>query len=383
VPSALGDLPLQPRPRTARVNGSFVPRAEDFSRTFYCYDAHNRVVATRSASGCSTGLLEAYTYDDAGNRLTAGSVTFSYAATGALTGCSPSCGTVAHDAAGRLQRWNGWFFEYDAEGRLLWACQATSACTGGLYTEVGFTYDGAGHRTQLRTYASGNATPTATWDFGYQGEALVEERLNGTVVRTYVVDAAGAIVTMTIPAGQPEAGRYLVTWSGHGDALGLWRIEASGALTLANSYAYTTWGAPTTTTHNGIADLGFRFTYVGQHGVQSEAPYGLDLFYMQARHYAPALGRFLQPDPVAAEANAYAYVENSPVSRIDPGGTFVWFIPVVVFVVRAAILVGRVTAFVARYGPGLTAATAAAWLKWRPITPDSLTERHCSGDVEV
>jgi hypothetical protein len=68
---------------------------------------------------------------------------------------------------------------------------------------------------------------------------------------------------------------------------------------------------------------------------------------------------------VAAEANAYAYVENSPVSRIDPGGTFVWFIPVVVFVVRAAILVGRVTAFVARYGPGLTAATAAAWLKWR------------------
>jgi RHS repeat-associated protein len=93
-------------------------------------------------------------------------------------------------------------------------------------------------------------------------------------------------------------------------------------LTLANSYAYATWGAPTTTTHNGIADLGFRFTYVGQHGVQSEAPYGLDLFYMQARHYAPALGRFLQPDPVAAEANAWAYVENSPVSKIDPSGTY-------------------------------------------------------------
>jgi hypothetical protein len=190
VPSALGDLPPQPRPPAARVNGSFVLRAEDFSRAFYCYDAHNRVVATRSAAGCSAGLLEAYTYDDAGNRLTAGTVTFSYDATGQLTGCAPSCGTVAHDAAGRLQRWNGWFFEYDAEGRMLWACQSSSACTGGLYTEVGFTYDGEGHRTQLRTYASGSSTPTATWDFGYQGEALVEERLNGTVVRTYVVDAA-------------------------------------------------------------------------------------------------------------------------------------------------------------------------------------------------
>jgi hypothetical protein len=29
----------------------------------------------------------------------------------------------------------------------------------------------------------------------------------------------------------------------------------------------------------------------------------------------------LQPDPVAAEANAYAYTENGPVSRVDPGGT--------------------------------------------------------------
>jgi RHS repeat-associated protein len=106
-------------------------------------------------------------------------------------------------------------------------------------------------------------------------------------------------------------------------------------LTLANSYAYATWGAPTTTTHNGIADLGFRFTYVGQHGVQSEAPYGLDLFYMQARHYAPALGRFLQPDPVAAEANAWAYVENSPVSKIDPEGTAFFFAIPLVWVVGA------------------------------------------------
>jgi RHS repeat-associated protein len=303
------------RTRVTEANGTAT------SDRHYCYDAHNRVVATRSAAGCSSGLLEAYTYDDAGNRLSAGSVSFSYAATGPLTGCSPSCGTVAHDSAGRLERWNGWFFEYDAEGRMIWACQSSSACTGGLYDEVGFTYDGEGHRTQIRKYASGNPTPTATWDFRYQGEALVEERLNGTVVRTYVVDAAGAIVTMTIPAGQPEAGRYLVTWSGHGDALGLWRIEGSGALTLANSYAYTTWGSPTTTTHNGIADLGFRFLYVGRHNVQWDTTHGLDLAYMHARHYAPSLGRFLQPDPVAAEANAYAYTENGPVSRVDPGGT--------------------------------------------------------------
>lgn len=41
---------------------------------------------------------------------------------------------------------------------------------------------------------------------------------------------------------------------------------------------------------------------------------------MAARHYSPEFGRFLQPDPSAAEANLYAYTENSPVSRVDPSG---------------------------------------------------------------
>jgi RHS repeat-associated protein len=126
---------------------------------------------------------------------------------------------------------------------------------------------------------------------------------------------------MTIPAGETGAGTYLVTWNGHGDALALWRIETSGALTLANSFTYTTWGAPTTSTHNGIADLGFRFTYVGEFDVQWDNVHNLGLAYMHARHYSPALGRFLQPDPDASEANLYAYVANRPVSGTDPDGT--------------------------------------------------------------
>ncbi len=74
-----------------------------------------------------------------------------------------------------------------------------------------------------------------------------------------------SVVQMVHPAGQPEpADSYLVTWNGHGDALALYRIESTGALTLANSFTYATWGRPTTATHNGIADLGFRFTYVGE-----------------------------------------------------------------------------------------------------------------------
>ena len=80
------------------------------------------------------------------------------------------------------------------------------------------------------------------------------------------MDDGGTIVKMVIPAGEPGAGTYLPTWNGHGDATALWRLsdDGSGTLTLANSYSYSTWGAPTTATHNGSPDLGFRFLYVGQ-----------------------------------------------------------------------------------------------------------------------
>jgi len=45
---------------------------------------------------------------------------------------------------------------------------------------------------------------------------------------------------------------------------------------------------------------------------------------MHARHYSAEFGRFLQPDPIAAEANLYAYAENSPVTKVDPNGLESW-----------------------------------------------------------
>jgi len=42
---------------------------------------------------------------------------------------------------------------------------------------------------------------------------------------------------------------------------------------------------------------------------------------MHARHYSPALGRFVQPDPDRSEANLYAYAANNPVTEMDPDGT--------------------------------------------------------------
>jgi len=136
-----------------------------------------------------------------------------------------------------------------------------------------------------------------------------------------VVDDSGSVVKLVIPSLEPDAGTYLPVYSGHGDAVNLSRQNADGSLTLANSYRYESWGRPTTATHNGVGDLGFRFLYVGEFDVQWDDQLGLGLLYMHARHYSPSLGRFLQPDPDRSEANLYAYAANNPLTELDPDGT--------------------------------------------------------------
>ena len=159
---------------------------------------------------------------------------------------------------------------------------------------------------------------------------MVEELVNTVNVRSIVVDEAGVPTKLTIQVGQPNSGTYLPTWSGHGDLLALWQVQADGSLTLAASVTYDTWGRPTVTSANGIPDLGWSRLYVGRSDVWWDNAFGAGLLYMHARSYSPTLGRFLQPDPIAAEGNLYAYAENSPITKADPSGTCAWCaIPVV------------------------------------------------------
>jgi RHS repeat-associated protein len=124
---------------------------------------------------------------------------------------------------------------------------------------------------------------------------------------------------LTIPSGL-GSGNYVVTWNGHGDATSLNSMNADGSLTVANTFSYSTWGVPTTTVAGGGSDLAFRFLYVGSGDVQWDKDFGLGLGYMHARHYAPGLGRFMQPDPVRLEENPFTYSRDNPVTSADPGG---------------------------------------------------------------
>ncbi len=305
---------------------------------YYCYDARDQLTSVSSSSAtCASGVIETYSYDEAGNRTTDGTRDFTYDAQGQLATCdtSPAC-EPAFDDEGRLtaitnQAADSWTYVYDDEGRLVSACKAAS-CSG-TPARLDFTYDASGHRIRIVETPSGASPTTITTDFAYDGDTVIRETATSSagpiITRTFTTDEAGAIHKMTVVTtgggSTTDDGIYLVTYNGHGDAIGLAEIDATdGHLIPAARITYSTWGTPTVSAQSGYGALGFRYLYVGRFDVQWDDFASAGLHYMHARHYSPEFGRFMQPDPAAAEANLYGYAGNSPVTKLDPNGQIAW-----------------------------------------------------------
>jgi len=262
----------------------------------YTYDAIRQLTGVT----CPDGRTVTYAYDAAGNRTT---VTDN----GVVTAYTAN-NLNAYTAIGPLT------LSYDAGGNLLAQTNGVNNRTS-IYNELGqltrvttpdgvweYEYDALGNRSAV----VGN---------GQRSQYLIDPVGLGNVATEY--DTSGAL-TARFVYGDGLVGRISNTgavayyqFDGTGNTVQM--TDATSA--IRNTYRYLPFGE-CTAKHQEIANP---FTFNGALGVMHEAD---EVYYMRARYYDAAQGRFIAPDPLGINGgfNAYAFTNNSPVKYADPLG---------------------------------------------------------------
>jgi RHS repeat-associated protein len=182
---------------------------------------------------------------------------------------------------------------YDVENRLV---QAVNKATSQ------YLYDPLGHRKQA-------TVGTVVTQFVLEGSTEIADYSGSGTGKPlfFTVPGLGGLPLASVTSPGPKEKIEYYHRDGLGSTVALTEAGSSG--TKAH-YSYDAFGQTATT--SGVP---YRFA-----GYRLDAATGL--YYVHARMYSPALGRFLQPDPIgiAGGANLYAYVGNDPINLVDPTG---------------------------------------------------------------
>ena len=269
----------------------------------YGYDLLDRLTAASR-----TGLTQGWSYDANGNRLSqTGTAPSTYTMAGTsnrLNGVSGALSrSYGYDAAGNATADGSASFGYDGAGRL------TSASKSGI--SASYALNALGQR--VRKTVNGVAT---IFSYDESGHLLGEYEASGALIREYVWlgDIPVAVIT-----GGPGTPPY-VFWYLHADHLDTPRAvenPTSGDLVWRWDAAPFGETAPNEDPDGDFNPFTLPLRFPGQYA-DSET----GLHYNYFRDYEPAIGRYVQSDPIGIDGgvNAYAFVEDSPIEKSDSRG---------------------------------------------------------------
>jgi RHS repeat-associated protein len=267
------------------------------------YDGWERLIQWDQIHGAQGD--ETYAFDRTGNLAPhdESSVTFDPVRDRMLT---RGAWTYTYDHGGNLvtatDGSESWEYGYDPLNRLVSARRNSALIAR-------YAYDVTGRRMAKRVYSSASGGTEAYTAFVYRGANVAFDTDSAGTIRWKYVWGAG---TDDLVGFQDAAGNhyYAVT-----DQLGSVRnvLTRSGAWRMR--LRYRPYGQHMDSSGAGVA---LRYRWTGR-----EWDGELKMYFHRARHYDPAMNRFVQEDPIgqAGGENLYAYVGGSPLEATDPSGT--------------------------------------------------------------
>jgi RHS repeat-associated protein len=219
--------------------------------------------------------------------------------------------TPTYDGNGDLTYDGSYTYCYDAESRLT-GILSSGTCASPGTTVASYAYDAQGRR---KSKIVGSTTTIYVTDT--DNREVLEYNGSSGALGAWYSDASAA-------AFGPDAVLNQMTIGGSRQTL-IPDVQGSIAATLdSGTGALTKIGYQSFGEHPSLAADSYRYTarrYDAETAIgTSQQPSGL--YYYRARMYSPTWGRFLQPDPIGYNAgtNLYTYVNNDPLTGVDPMG---------------------------------------------------------------